>query len=63
MRQGIGRVEWRCGEAPLHLAAHFGLDEIVRLFVEVGADINSYMVGENGVQVSVGNGTTPYCAS
>ena len=53
VRKGMARDEWKCGEAPLHLAAHFGLCEMVRLFIEVGADINSYMIGDNGVRVTL----------
>jgi hypothetical protein len=38
----LGRDAWKAGEAPLHEAAFWGRDQMVRLLVEAGANVNSF---------------------
>ena len=38
----LGRQEWVYGTAPLHLAAYFGRDEMIKLLIKAGVNISSY---------------------
>eukprot|EP00095_Tigriopus_kingsejongensis_P008609 maker-scaffold147_size311475-snap-gene-2.16 protein:Tk08609 transcript:maker-scaffold147_size311475-snap-gene-2.16-mRNA-1 annotation:"achain crystal structure of engineered northeast structural genomics consortium target" len=42
IRQTLGRPEWIWDEAPLHRSAAIGRNDILKLLVDAGCDINAY---------------------
>jgi ankyrin repeat protein len=42
----LGRKEWMAGAAPLHTAAGLGRNELVRVLVKSGVDVDSVGVGD-----------------
>ncbi|TRY63582.1 hypothetical protein TCAL_03878 [Tigriopus californicus] len=44
IRRGLGRLEWTWGEAPLHRAAAIGRNDILKVLVEAGCNLDAYSV-------------------
>lgn len=43
----LNRSEWKNGKDPLHLAAQYGRDDMIRMLVEAGVDVNCYSVWDS----------------